>query len=86
MSLIFLLLSTVPLACLDLFDQVFRRLLFPARTSLGRGALQDLTRSKSELVLENALLHHQLAILQRQSKRPQLTSADRFWFLILAVE
>lgn len=48
------------------------------------GALQDLPRSKSELVLENALLRHQLAILQRQAKPPHLTPSDRFWFLLLA--
>lgn len=29
-------------------------------------------------------MRHQLAILQRQSKPPHFTSADRFWFLLLA--
>ena len=35
----------------------------------------DLTRSKSELVLENALLRQQLIVLERQTKRPKLTPA-----------
>lgn len=55
-----------------------------ARISVWSGLVQDLPRSKSELLLENALLRHQLAILQRQSKHPHFTSADRFWFLVLA--
>jgi putative transposase len=41
--------------------------------SLAVGMALDLTRSKSELVLENALLRQQLIVLQRQGKRPSLT-------------
>jgi hypothetical protein len=37
----------------------------------------DLTRSKSELMIENALLRWQLAVLNRQVKRPKLTWRDR---------
>ena len=47
------------------------------------GAL-DLTRSKSELMLENALLRQQLIVLQRQTKRPKLTWRDRTLFVLLA--
>ena len=64
------------------FDRLFCRWLIPAQTSLWTGILQDLPRSKTELVLENAILRHQLAILQRQSKPPHFTSSDRLWFLI----
>jgi putative transposase len=36
--------------------------------------------SQRELVLENLALRQQLAILQRNTKRPSLTNADRaFW-------
>ena len=84
MSLFLSLWSTVALFCFLRFDRVFRRALRPYRTSLAVSSLQDLTRSKSGLILENPLLRHQLAILQRRSKRPQLTSADRFWFLFFA--
>ncbi len=37
------------------------------------GILSDLTRSHTDLVIENALLHQQLILLNRQIKRPQLT-------------
>ncbi len=37
-------------------------------------------RSQRELALENLALRQQLAILQRKTKRPRLTNADRaFW-------
>jgi len=51
-----------------------RRLLTatgPAPTPLVVGTLADLTRSKSALIAENALLRHQLVILQRSVKRPR---------------
>jgi putative transposase len=48
------------------------------------GALADLVRSKPELVAENALLHHQLAILHRSVKRPRYTPTDRALLVLLA--
>jgi len=47
-------------------------------------AALDLTRSKSELLLELALLRQQLTILQRQSKRPKLTWRDRSLIVLLS--
>jgi putative transposase len=44
----------------------------------------DLTRTKSELMLENALLRQQLIVLERQVKRPTLTWRDRALFVLLA--
>ena len=44
----------------------------------------DLTRSRAELVLENALLRHQLILLERHSKRPALTQRDRVLLVLLA--
>ena len=35
----------------------------------------DLTRCKSEIVLENALLRQQLIVLERQIKRPKRAAA-----------
>jgi transposase InsO family protein len=52
--------------------------------SLAFGTALDLARSKSELVLENALLRQQLIVLQRQGKRPILTWRDRGLFVLLA--
>ncbi len=54
------------------------------KTSVALNASLNLTRSKSELLLENALLRPQLLILQRQSKKPLLTRRDRFSLLLLA--
>ena len=48
------------------------------------GSAIDLTRSKTELIAENAFLRQQLIILQRQSKRPKLSNRDRFKLLLLA--
>ena len=45
----------------------------PATQSLISGVLSDLTRSRSDLLVENALLRQQLIVLNRQVKRPQLT-------------
>jgi hypothetical protein len=44
----------------------------------------DVTRSKSELLLEIALLRQQLVILQRQVKKPRFTCCDRWSLLLLA--
>lgn len=56
----------------------------PATLSLVLGVLSDLTRSRADLVLENALLRQQLILLNRQVKRPLLTHRDRFRLVLLA--
>jgi len=48
------------------------------------GASGDLGRSKTELVLENALLRHQLAILNRTVRRPKITAKDRLFTVLMA--
>ena len=52
--------------------------------SLIIGALSGLTRSHTDLVVENALLRQQLIVLNRQTKRPQLTNLDRFHLVFLS--
>jgi hypothetical protein len=57
-----------------------RRWAKPDSQSLVLNVVLDLTRSKSELVLENDLLllrHEQLIVFQRHVKRPALTRRDR---------
>ena len=44
----------------------------------------DLTRSKTELMLENALLRQQLVVPNRHTKRPAPTWRDRALFVFLA--
>ena len=56
----------------------------PATLSLISGVLSDLTRSRTDLFVENALLRQQLIVLNRQVKRPQLTHHDRFLLILLA--
>lgn len=50
----------------------------PSTPVLIIGILSDITRSHTDLVVENALLRQQLIVLNRQIKRPQLTNPDRF--------
>lgn len=59
------------------------RWIKPPTTSLVLGTLADLTRRKSELLAENALLRHQLIILRRQIKRPIYRKSDRFLLVVL---
>ena len=56
----------------------------PETSSLLLGTLTDLSRPKSELVAENALLRQQLIILCRQVKRPACTRTDQMLLLLLA--
>ena len=44
----------------------------------------DLARSRTELVLENALLRQQLIVLNRHTKRPALSWRERALFVFLA--
>jgi transposase InsO family protein len=58
--------------------------LRPAAATHLRGTSADLLRSKSDLLIENALLRHQLVVLRRSGKRPVLTPADRTLLVLLA--
>ena len=51
--------------------------------SLEFGCFSDLTRSKSQLLAQNALLPQQLIILSRQTPKPKFTPFDRFFTVIL---
>ena len=46
--------------------------------------MADLSRSKRELIVENALLRQQLIVLNRSVKRPHFTRAERGLFVLLA--
>jgi putative transposase len=56
----------------------------PTNSSRLVGALNDLARTRTELIAENALLRQQLVILHRQVKRPTCTRTDRLLLLLLA--
>ena len=57
------------------------RWMKPRSISLLHGAIKDLTKGKSELRVENALLRQQLIILHRQVKRLVCKKTDRFLLL-----
>jgi putative transposase len=56
----------------------------PVTPALVAGILADTKRSRADLVAENAVLRHQLIVLRRQVKRPELTPADRTRLVLLA--
>ena len=62
------------------------RWMKPRSISLLHGAITDLTKGKSELLVENALLRQQLIILHRHVKRPVCKKTDRFLLLRAARE
>ncbi len=62
----------------------FTRWTQPAPLALAAGAAADAARSRSDVLLENALLRHQLLVLGRTARRPRLTAADRGLLVLLA--
>ena len=56
----------------------------PTSATLVRGTIADMTRSQTDLLVENAILRQQLIVLNRQVKRPQLTNSDRLRLVFLA--
>jgi putative transposase len=62
----------------------FLHLTQPTLHSIPLSTLTDLTRSRFQLIAENALLRQQLIILERQVKKPRFTQSDRLWLVLLA--
>jgi len=58
---------------LKLLEPCIQRWVKPTNQSLVLGTVADLTRGRSELVLENAFLRQQVIVLSREKKRPLLT-------------
>jgi hypothetical protein len=69
--------------CGNLGSQI-KQWIKPTTTMLVVASLVDMTRSKTDLIAENAMLRQQLIVLNRQVKRPQLTSRDRLRLVLLA--
>jgi len=64
--------------CFYALQEQVLRWMKPSTTSLVLSTLADLTRSKGELLAENALLRVPLIVLRRQVKRPVYRKTDRF--------
>jgi len=61
------------------------RLVAPhAGPGVAGGLAADVARSRRELVLENAMLRHQVTILRRKFQHPKLTTLDRLGLLVAA--
>jgi putative transposase len=56
----------------------------PTTITLALSTRADLSRSKADLLVENAILRQQLIVLNRQIKRPYLTNGDRIRLVLLA--
>jgi hypothetical protein len=56
----------------------------PPTESLVVGGLVDATRSKRDLIAENAFLRQQLIVLKRQTPRPAMTPKDHGLLVFLA--
>jgi putative transposase len=69
---------------LDWLQERIKHWTKPATSVLIIGILSDLPCSRTDLVVENALLRQQLIVLNRQIKRPQQTNLDRFRLVFLS--
>jgi len=68
--------------CNNLGSQI-KKWVNPTTAILITASLTDMTRSKADLIAENAMLCQQLIVLNRQVKRPQLTNRDRLRLVLL---
>ena len=66
------------------FQHKIKQWAKPTTLSLISGVISDLTHSRSDLIVENALLRQQLIVLRRQVKRPVFNQHDRFRLVLLA--
>ena len=66
------------------FQKLIKQWAKPVNPSPILGVFSYLTRSRTNLVIENALLCQQLIVLNHQLRRPQFTNHDRFLLILLA--
>jgi transposase InsO family protein len=78
------LLAQLILSAIQRLEERFKRWTKPGHEKLVSGTALDLTRSKRELVAENAFLRQQLIVLKRQTGRAQPTQKDRWRLVLLA--
>ena len=64
--------------------QILKRWTKPIAKPVIVGALSDLRRNRTDLIMENAILRQQLIVLTRQIKRLQLTHGDCLGLVFLA--
>ena len=64
--------------------ETIKRWTKPATIMLVASILTDMSRSRTELIVENAMLRQQLIVLKRQVKQPYFTQGDRICLVLLA--
>ena len=55
---------------LNRLEQHFKQWAKPATVALAAGSISDLSRSRTDLLAENAMLRRQLIVLNREVKQP----------------
>lgn len=81
------MLSLIWNTCKNLFNRVqdvVKKWTKPTTVDLAAGAVSDATRSRKDLITENAILRQQLIVLKRSVKRPKFTTGDRVRLSFLA--
>jgi transposase InsO family protein len=81
------MLSAIVNACKSFFHQIktaIKQFSKPETAVLATGAASDVTRSRKDLIAENAILRQQLIVLKRQVKRPKFTNGDRLRLVFLS--
>ena len=74
-------------ACLHLSNwlkQPIKQWTKPATVMLVVSTLADMSRSRTDLIIENAMLRQQLIVLKRQVEQPHFTQGDRIRLVLLA--
>ena len=69
---------------LNRIKETVKQWIKPVSGTLAVDTIKDLSRRKSDLVVENAILRQQLIVLKRQVKRPKFTTGDRTRLALLA--
>jgi transposase InsO family protein len=72
--------SAIVNACKSFFHQIktaIKQFSKPETAVLATGTASDVTRSRKDLIAENAIFRQQLIVLKRQVKRPKFSKGDR---------
>ena len=81
------MLSAIVNACKSFFHQIktaIKQFTKPETAVLATGAVSDITRSRKDLIAENAILRQQLIVLKRQVKRPKFSNWERLRLVFLS--
>ncbi|CAG0990726.1 hypothetical protein ANRL3_02758 [Anaerolineae bacterium] len=84
MLILFHWLTRLVVRLVSFLEYALLHLTQPSHHSIVFSTAVDITRSKAELIAENALLRQQLIVLHRQIKKPAFSQSDRLWLVLLA--